>query len=92
MSEPELDAARTRVRPEGRNKKAPDRSKPLEFMVPRAESNRRHEDFQSSALPTELPGHFEVFDLFADGAQGSRQGFSVTCSKKAPVPAPGGQL
>jgi hypothetical protein len=25
---------------------------------PRAESNRRHKDFQSSALPTELPGHF----------------------------------
>ncbi len=23
----------------------------------RAESNRRHEDFQSSALPTELPRH-----------------------------------
>ena len=25
--------------------------------IPRAESNHRHEDFQSSALPTELPGH-----------------------------------
>ena len=25
---------------------------------PRAESNHRHEDFQSSALPTELLGHF----------------------------------
>jgi hypothetical protein len=24
---------------------------------PGTESNRRHEDFQSSALPTELPGH-----------------------------------
>ena len=24
----------------------------------RTESNRRHEDFQSSALPTELPDHF----------------------------------
>ncbi len=26
---------------------------------PGAESNHRHEDFQSSALPTELPGRFE---------------------------------
>lgn len=26
------------------------------LWCPRAESNRRHEDFQSSALPTELPG------------------------------------
>ena len=25
---------------------------------PEVESNHRHEDFQSSALPTELPGHF----------------------------------
>ena len=25
---------------------------------PGAESNHRHEDFQSSALPTELPGHW----------------------------------
>jgi hypothetical protein len=25
-------------------------------MCPGTESNRRHEDFQSSALPTELPG------------------------------------
>ena len=26
---------------------------------PRAESNHRHKDFQSSALPTELLGHFK---------------------------------
>ncbi len=26
---------------------------------PGAESNHRHEDFQSSALPTELPGHID---------------------------------
>ena len=25
---------------------------------PGADSNHRHEDFQSSALPTELPGHY----------------------------------
>src|SRR4030067_3053394 len=27
---------------------------------PGAESNNRHKDFQSSALPTELPGHFPL--------------------------------
>ena len=27
---------------------------------PEVESNHRHEDFQSSALPTELSGHFEL--------------------------------
>ena len=26
-------------------------------MCPRPESNQRHADFQSAALPTELPGH-----------------------------------
>ena len=26
---------------------------------PETELNRRHKDFQSSALPTELPGHFQ---------------------------------
>ena len=28
---------------------------------PGTESNRRHEDFQSSALPTELPGRKRIF-------------------------------
>ncbi len=28
-------------------------------LCPETESNRRHEDFQSSALPTELSGHKE---------------------------------
>ncbi len=42
---------------------------------PGAESNRRHEDFQSSALPTELPGHYIFLTyiksaLIVDGAQG----------------------
>ena len=27
------------------------------YAVARAESNQRHKDFQSSALPTELPSH-----------------------------------
>ena len=32
---------------------------PLNYtrMCPEPESNQRHEDFQSSALPTELSGH-----------------------------------
>ena len=29
----------------------------LQIWCPEAESNHRHEDFQSSALPTELSGH-----------------------------------
>ena len=32
------------------------------FWWPRAESNRRHADFQSAALPTELPGRGRVLD------------------------------
>jgi hypothetical protein len=34
---------------------------------PEAESNHRHKDFQSSALPTELSGHDGVIPSF-DGA------------------------
>ncbi len=29
----------------------------IEKVCPRPESNQRHADFQSAALPTELPGH-----------------------------------
>lgn len=41
------------------------------LMWPELESNQRHKDFQSSALPTELSGHKEekrhlkVIDLFS---------------------------
>ena len=30
------------------------------FQCPEPESNQRHEDFQSSALPTELSGHIDL--------------------------------
>ena len=41
------------------NKKRPNhRLGPCSFMWCGRESNPRHEDFQSSALPTELPHHF----------------------------------
>ena len=36
----------------------------IEKWCPRAESNHRHEDFQSSALPTELPGHIYADKVF----------------------------
>ena len=51
-------------------KKAPVNRSLWNSWCPGAESNRRHEDFQSSALPTELPGPFKVLRIFADGAQG----------------------
>ena len=35
----------------------------LQIWCPEAESNHRHEDFQSSALPTELSGHINFFTL-----------------------------
>ncbi len=52
-------------------KKGPVRMKSYQAFIylalawcPGAESNRRHEDFQSSALPTELPGPAKESLLF----------------------------
>jgi hypothetical protein len=39
---------------------------------PGAESNHRHADFQSAALPTELPGHYLVHDTAESGFQRAR--------------------
>jgi hypothetical protein len=36
---------------------------------PGAESNCRHADFQSAALPTELPGHIEPHDKTREEAE-----------------------
>ena len=36
---------------------------------PGAESNCRHADFQSAALPTELPGHIEPHDKNREEAE-----------------------
>ena len=44
------------IRPGSPNKKAPLTRGLFCIWCPGAESNHRHEDFQSSALPTELPG------------------------------------
>ena len=37
--------------------------KPFLIWCPDPELNQGHEDFQSSALPTELSGQFEIYDL-----------------------------
>ncbi len=45
-----------------RNEKRPHLLKRCDlFVCPGAESNHRHVDFQSTALPTELPGRLAVF-------------------------------
>ena len=45
---------------------------------PRTGLNRRHEDFQSSALPTELPGHLLLKKRLADHTGIEPVIFSVT--------------
>ena len=46
----------------------------LEFWCPGAESNRRHKDFQSFALPTELPGLCNIIIfVWCPGAESNRR-------------------
>ena len=45
---------------------------------PGAESNHRHEDFQSTALPTELPGHRRGLDYKAP-AQIRQERNAISC-------------
>ncbi len=45
------------------NKKSLQRCKLFVFWWPGAELNRRHADFQSAALPTELPSHYSLLSL-----------------------------
>src|SRR4051812_25672372 len=55
-------------------------------QCPGTESNRRHGDFQSPALPTELPGHWSQFKCgcFPTGSR---------CVRQAAFPGPpAGQL
>src|SRR6478735_5206606 len=60
-------------------------------LCPGTESNRRHEDFQSSALPTELPGRQ------ARSAENSTRGLGCKCSDAqvhsahSPSPRDGGE-
>src|SRR6266540_7443781 len=66
----------------------------VEKWCPGTELNRRHEDFQSSALPTELPGHRARKDntsvlntfLFA-GSRGSEVARSRSCAPRDLVTA-----
>ena len=47
--------------------------KPLKKWCPGVELNYRHRDFQSRALPTELPGHTLRFRNFAGGCPPQRR-------------------
>jgi Pyruvate/2-oxoacid:ferredoxin oxidoreductase delta subunit len=44
------------IQPPSTNKKAPHKCEAFVVWCPEAESNHRHADFQSAALPTELSG------------------------------------
>src|SRR6266545_6137384 len=58
----------------------------VEKWCPGTELNRRHEDFQSSALPTELPGHrarkdnTSVLNTFLFGSLGCSVAGLLSCS------------
>lgn len=52
--------AAAQAKPLGRNVAAPREAMRAKAWCPGAGSNHRHCDFQSHALPTELPGHFRT--------------------------------
>lgn len=67
----------TRVRPEPKRKP---RSM-AGFQCPGADLNHGHPDFQSSALPTELPGQVAVGpSIYAIGRRASSRNCSISCS------------
>src|SRR6266851_6409534 len=47
--------------------------------------NRRHQDFQSCALPTELPAHHEVARI-ADGLRSVHESGKCTAPSSRPLP------
>ena len=91
-----VDTAKPRGRPEGRNKKGPEKSEPLEFMLTGVRTEFKTRGFSvlcSTDWATTRLWWITLFVAAPRTEMGwSKRGLSVTCSKKAPVPAPGDSL